>query len=120
MMNIVLFILLGILAGFVSGLIGIGGGVLIVPALVFIFGMSQHEAQGTTLALLVPPIGLLAAMTYYRQGYVDLKVAVCICLGFFIGSLLGANLATGVSTRVLEKVFGGSMMVIALKMMWGR
>ncbi|MEH2392572.1 MAG: TSUP family transporter [Nostoc sp.] len=66
MTNILLYLLLGVLAGFLSGLVGIGGGVLIVPVLVFWFGLSQHEAQGTTLALLVPPIGLLGALTYYR------------------------------------------------------
>ena len=75
----ILLLLLGIIAGAISGLIGIGGGVIIVPALVYLFGLSQHQAQGTTLALLVPPIGLLAAWTYYRQGYVDLKMAAWIC-----------------------------------------
>jgi uncharacterized membrane protein len=75
--------LLGLIAGVLSGVNGIGGGVIIVPALVFIFGLSQHMAQGTTLALLVPPIGILAAWTYYREGYVDLKIAALICLGIF-------------------------------------
>lgn len=120
MTNIWLYILLGVLAGFISGLIGIGGGVIIVPALIFLFGLSQHEAQGTTLALLVPPIGLLAAWTYYRQGYVDLKIAVCICLGFLLGSFLGAKLATNSPTILLERIFGGAMLMIALKMIWGR
>ena len=119
-MNILLYVLLGLLAGIISGLIGIGGGVIIVPALIFLFGLSQHEAQGTTLALLVPPIGLLAAWTYYQQGYVDLKIAVCICLGFLFGGLLGAKLATNLPSEVLEKVFGVAILVIALKMIWGR
>ncbi len=70
-----LYIILGLLAGILSGLIGIGGGVMIVPSLIFLFGFSQLEAQGTTLGLLVPPIGILAAWTYYQQGYVNLKVA---------------------------------------------
>lgn len=73
MTSIWLYLLLGLVAGTFSGLIGIGGGVLIVPALVFLFGLSQHQAQGTTLALLVPPIGLLATWEYYRHGYVNLK-----------------------------------------------
>jgi len=107
---------LGLLAGILSGLIGIGGGVIIVPALVFLFGFSQHLAQGTTLALLVPPIGILGAWAYYRQGYVDLKTAAIICAGFFIGSLLGATLATGLSNVVLEKIFGFALLAIALKM----
>ncbi len=81
--------------------------------MVFWFGMSQHEAQGRTLALLVPPIRLLAAWTYYKQGYVDLKVAGLSCVGFLIGGLCGAKLATGLSNVVLEKVFGGAILAIA-------
>jgi uncharacterized membrane protein YfcA len=69
------YVLLGLVAGVLSGLIGIGGGVIIVPALIFLFGLSQHEAQGTTLALLIPPVGILAAWTYYKQGYVNLEIA---------------------------------------------
>jgi uncharacterized membrane protein YfcA len=90
MTSVLLYLLLGLIAGITSGLIGVGGGIIIVPALVFLFGFSQHEAQGTTLALLVPPIGLLAAWTYYQNGYVDLKVAGYICAGFFLGGLFGA------------------------------
>lgn len=112
----VMYILLGLVAGIVSGLIGVGGGVIIIPVLVFLFGMSQHEAQGTTLALLVPPIGLLAAWQYYKEGYVDLKIAGLICAGFFFGGLFGANLATGLSSRMLEKLFGVALFLISLKM----
>lgn len=83
MTSILLHLLLGLVAGTFSGLIGIGGGTIIVPVLVFLFGLSQHQAQGTTLALLVPPIGFFAAWTYYKQGYVDLKIAALICVGFF-------------------------------------
>jgi uncharacterized protein len=109
---------LGLLAGVLSGLIGIGGGIIIVPALVLFFGFSQHLAQGTTLALLVPPIGILGAWTYYRQGYVDLKTAAIVCAGFFLGSLLGARVATGFSDVILEKIFGVALLVIALKMIF--
>lgn len=106
----------GLGAGFFSGLIGIGGGVIIVPALVLLFGLSQHQAQGTTLVLLMPPIGLLAAWTYYKQGNVDLTVAAFVCLGFFVGGLLGARVATNLSNVVLERVFGVAMLFIGLKM----
>lgn len=91
MFTIVLYILLGLVAGFTSGLIGIGGGVIIVPALVFLFGLSQHKAQGTTLALLIPPIGLLAVWTYFKQGYVDFKIAIFICIGFFFRGISGSE-----------------------------
>lgn len=120
MMHMSLYLLLGFVAGVLGGLIGLGGGVIIVPALVFLFGFSQHRAQGTTLALMVPPIGLLAAWIYYKQGYVDLKVALLICVGFFLGGLLGARVATSLSNAVLEKVFGVALLLIALKMIFAK
>ena len=114
------FIVLGLFAGILSGLIGIGGGVIIVPALVLIFGMSQQLAQGTTLALLIPPIGILAVMTYYRQGYVDFKVAGLIIIGFVLGGLWGAKIATAIPTPVLERIFGAVLLLISLKMLFFR
>ena len=119
-MEIWAYIALGLVAGTLSGLIGIGGGIIIVPALVFIFGFSQHQAQGTTLALMVPPIGILAAWTYYKQGYVDLKAAGLVCLGFFIGGLLGAKGAVSIPSRILEKIFGVALMFISIKMIFSR
>lgn len=116
MAYILMYVLLGLLAGVFSELIGVGGGVIIVPALVFLFGLSQHQAQGTTLALLVPPIGLLAAWIYYKEGYVDLKIAGLICVGFFLGGFVGAKFATWLSNPVLEKVFGIALLLISLKM----
>lgn len=120
MTSILPYLLLGLAAGVLAGLIGPGGGILIVPALVFLFGLSQHQAQGTTLALLVPPIGLLAAWTYYKQGYVDLKIASFICIGFFFGGLLGAKIATNLSPVVLQRVFGVGLVLIALRMIFTR
>jgi uncharacterized protein len=120
MSTFIFYLSLGILAGIFSGLIGIGGGVIIVPALVFLFGFSQHQAQGTTLAMLVPPIGILAAWTYYKQGFVDLRVAALLAAGFFIGSLFGAKFATGLSSIVLEKIFGVALLLISLKMIFAR
>jgi len=114
MLQIFFFIILGLLAGSISGLIGIGGGVLIVPALIFVFGFTQQQAQGTTLALLVPPIGFLAAYTYFKSGYVDLKAAAFICIGFFIGGLIGSKTAVNLSNDFLHKVFGLIMIIIGL------
>src|SRR4030042_6786049 len=115
-MNIFLYILLGVVAGIFSGLIGIGGGIIIVPALVLLFGLSQHTAQGTTLALMVPPIGLLAAWTYYKAGFVDLKIAGLICLGFFIGGFIGAKCGTQIPDDTLRKIFGVVLLIASLKM----
>jgi hypothetical protein len=116
MSDIFLYTLLGLGAGILSGAVGIGGGVLIVPALIFLFGFSQQQAQGTTLTLLVPPIGILAAWTYYQHGFVNLKVAAFIAVGFFIGSLLGARYAMGITSIMLEKIFGVPIMLIGMKM----
>ncbi|MFA5140646.1 MAG: sulfite exporter TauE/SafE family protein [Elusimicrobiota bacterium] len=111
------YVALGLAAGVCSGIVGLGGGVVIVPALVYLFKLSQHQAQGTTLAILVPPIGLLAAWTYYKQGYVDLKIAALVCVGFFLGGLLGAKLAVGMSSAALKKVFGATLLILGLKML---
>jgi hypothetical protein len=113
-------LLLGLVAGIFSGIFGLGGGIIIIPAMVFLFGMSQHQAQGTTLALMVPPIGLLAAWVYYKQGFVDLKMAAFICLGFFIGGLLGAEFAVGIPEPILKKIFGAVLLSVSLKMILGK
>jgi len=118
MVHIAALMGLGIVAGVTSGLIGIGGGIIIVPVLVLLFGFSQQLAQGTTLALMVPPLGALAALTYYRQGYVDIKTAVLICLGFVAGSVLGADLAVRLPAVVLTRTFGGIMVAVGLKMLF--
>ena len=120
MINIIFYLILGLFGGVLSGLIGIGGGTIFVPALIYLFGLTQHQAQGTTLALLIPPIGLLAALTYYKNGYVNLTIAVFICLGFFIGGLAGAKLAVGLSNEILMKIFGFVLLLIALYMIFGK
>lgn len=117
-MSIVIFIILGVTAGVASGLLGIGGGLILIPALVYLFGFTQHQAQGTTLALMVPPIGILAAWTYYRQGNVDLKAAGLICLGFIVGGLLGAQWATAIPRDILRRIFGIFLLMISLHMIF--
>jgi len=115
-MNIFLYVLLGLVTGVFSGLIGIGGAIIIIPSLVLLFGLSQHTAQGTTLALMVPPIGLLAAWTYYKAGFVDLKIAALICAGFFFGGLIGARFATEISEQHLRKIFGIVLLLTSIRM----
>ncbi|NJM98272.1 MAG: sulfite exporter TauE/SafE family protein [Phormidesmis sp. RL_2_1] len=117
-METLLFLVLGLTVGTVSGLIGIGGGVLFTPALIYLLGFSQHEAQGTTLALLVPPIGILGAWTYYQRGYVNVQAAALICLGFVLGGLMGAKLAVVLSPLFLKRVFGTAMLALAVRMLF--
>lgn len=116
----ILFVLLGLLAGTFSGVVGLGGGVVIVPALVFLFGLTQQQAQGTTLAILVPPIGIMAAYAYYQQGYVDLKIAALICLGFIFGGWIGAKIAVNLPQDILKKVFAISLFLISIKMFFSK
>jgi len=112
------YIALGLVAGILSGMIGIGGGILIVPVLVYMFGFSQHMAQGTTLALMIPPIGILAVLEYYKVGNVDIKVAALVCLGFVFGGLLGAKIAIGIPDETLKKVFGVILLLVSIKMIF--
>ena len=119
-MTQVLYVILGVVAGICGGMFGIGGGVILIPALVFLFGLTQHQAQGTTLAILVPPIGLLAAMRYYQSGNVKLSIAVFVCVGFFIGGLIGANIAQNFSEILLKRMFGAFFLLVSLQMIFSK
>src|SRR5215204_7762664 len=90
---IVILAIIGLAAGMLSGLIGVGGGIIVVPALVYFLGFSQHEAQGTSLGLLLLPVGILAVANYYKQGHIDVKVVAIMCLAFVIGGWLGSKLS---------------------------
>lgn len=114
------YVLLGLGAGALAGILGIGGAIFIVPALVFLFGWQQHMAQGTTLAMLVPPIGILAAWKYYQAGHVDLRVAAILAAGFFVGGYFGGVIANNLSADTLRKVFGGAMLLISLRMIFSK
>ena len=119
-MSYALYIILGLVAGIFAGMFGIGGGTILIPALVFILGLTQHQAQGTTLAIMIPPIGLLAAWRYWQAGNVKLSMAGFICIGFFIGGLLGANLIHNVSDPMLKKLFGIYLLFISLRMIFSK
>jgi len=108
--------LLGALAGVVSGLFGIGGAIVIVPVLVLLFKFSQHQAQGTSLATLLLPIGLLAAWRYYSAGHVNVRAAAVMAVCFFFGGLLGAVLAEKINEIWLQRSFGVFLLIIAVKM----
>ncbi|HWR34901.1 MAG TPA: TSUP family transporter [Clostridia bacterium] len=107
---------IGSAAGILAGMVGVGGGIIIVPALVYFFGMDQKMAQGTSLAVLLPPTGLLAFMQYYRAGNVDLKVASLIVVGLLLGGWFGGGWAQQLSGPVLRKGFAVMMMLAAVKM----
>ena len=108
----------GLLSGVLSGMFGIGGGVILIPVLVYICGLSQHDAQGTTLAAMVPPIGLLAAWRYYQNGNVKMGMALLICAGFLVGGYLGAGLVQKIPELLMKRMFGGLLMLVALKMIF--
>jgi hypothetical protein len=113
-----LYIILGLIAGIFGGMFGIGGGTILIPFLVYFFGLTQHQAQGTTLAIMVPPIGLLAALRYYYSGNVKLGMAGFICAGFFLGGLIGANMVHNVSDPLLKKLFGVFLLFVAIEMIF--
>ena len=116
--TILLLLMIGLLAGFLSGLIGIGGGVFIVPALVLFLGFSQKLAQGTSLGILLLPVGILAVLQYYKQGYLNVNYVIIISIAFVIGGLLGSKLALSVSDARMKKVFAVILMLIAIKMLF--
>jgi len=115
-MTYLIAVLIGSIAGLASGFMGIGGGVVIIPALVFMLGFDQHMAQGTSLAAMIPPIGLLAAYVYYRSGHVNVPVAALIAAGFIIGGMLGAKVVVNIDAATLRKVFGVVLLLLALRM----
>ena len=122
-MNISIFIILvliGLLAGTLSGLIGIGGAIIIIPSLVLFLGMEQYDAQGTSLATMLLPIGLLATINYYKEGAVNIKYAAIIAVAFFVGGYLGSKVALDIPEHVLRKVFAATLFVIAIKMFLGK
>jgi uncharacterized membrane protein YfcA len=115
-----LYVGLGLVAGIFSGIFGIGGATIMIPVMVYVLGFTQHQAQGTTLAAMVPPIGLLAAWRYWQAGNVKLSIAAFICAGFFVGGLFGANLVQGVPDPLLKKLFGVFLLFVSLKMILGK
>jgi uncharacterized protein len=116
--TILLLAIIGLAAGILSGMIGIGGGIIIVPALVFILGFSQQQAQGTSLGLLLLPVGILAVMNYYKQGFIDVKVVGIMCVTFVLGGWLGSKLALSVPQETVKKVFAILLLVVAVKMLF--
>jgi uncharacterized membrane protein YfcA len=111
-------LLLGVFIGVVSGLVGIGGGALLIPALVFMYGMTQHKAQGTSLAMLLFPTGAFAFWKYWKAGDVDLRMAVLVALGFALGGWIGGTWATHLSDLTLRRGFAVVLIVVAVRMLF--
>ena len=116
---ILILICLGLTAGILSGLIGIGGGIIIVPMLLVI-GLSQQQAQGTSLAVMLPPIAFLAVINYHKAGQIEWKYAMIIAAFFIIGSYFGSKIAISIDQKVLKKIFGIVLLVVAGKMLFGK
>ncbi|MBK9733323.1 MAG: sulfite exporter TauE/SafE family protein [Chitinophagaceae bacterium] len=118
METVVLILIIGIFAGIFSGFIGIGGGLIVVPCLVYFLSMEQHAAQGTSLAMMLPPIGAIAVYNYYKAGQVDFKVAAILCISFVIGSFFGSKIAISLSADQIKKAFGIIIILLGLKMVF--
>ena len=116
--TLLLLLIVGLAAGFLSGLIGIGGGIIIVPALVLFLGFSQKMAQGTSLGILLLPVGILAVLQYYEQGYLNVNYVLIVAAAFVLGGFLGSKLALSVSDEKMKKVFALILLLISLKMLF--
>ena len=116
--TIILLIIIGLLAGLLSGLIGIGGGIIMVPLFIVLLGLSQHNAQGMSLAVMLPPVTLLAVYNYHKAGQIDWKMALIVSAVFIIGGYLGSKFALKIDQVILRKIFGIVMLVISVKMIF--
>lgn len=112
------FIGIGVVAGILGGLMGVGGGLVMIPALVFLKGFSHHAAQGTSLAAMLGPVGILAVMTYYQKGFVDVKTALLMAIGVFLGGWIGGKIAVTLPEFWLKRVYAVFCLWIAIKLMW--
>jgi len=116
--EILILIAIGVLAGFISGSLGVGGGIIIVPGLVFFLGLTQHQAQGVSLGMMLAPIGLLAFINYYKAGYINIKYSILLLVVFFIGSYFGSLMAIQLPAATLKKIFGGLMLIAGFRMIF--
>jgi len=114
---LITLIIIGIITGIAAGMLGIGGAIIMVPALVFILGLTQHQAQGTSLAVMLPPIGIIAAYNYYKAGELNLKFALILATAFIIGSYFGSKLALNIPQNILKKIFALLLLFVSLRML---
>ena len=114
----ILLALIGLMAGVFSGTFGVGGAIIVIPALIFFLGLSQHQAQGTSLAFMLPPVTLMATITYWKNGYVNWKFALVLAVMFFLGTYFGSQLSIHISDKILRKMFGSLLLLVALKIIF--
>jgi uncharacterized protein len=114
---LLLLLLIGIVTGVLAGMLGIGGAIIMIPGLVFLMGFSQHMAQGTSLAVMLPPIGIFAAYNYWKAGSVNIKFALILAAAFIVGSYFGSKWALNIPQPVLKKIFGILLLLVAAKML---
>ncbi len=115
-----ILICIGLVAGLLSGFVGIGGGLVIVPALVYFLGMPQHAAQGTSLVMMLPPIGILACYNYYQSGNLNWKYGLALAVIFVVGAYFGSKMSLKLPANVVKKVFGVIMLLASLKMIFSK
>jgi uncharacterized membrane protein YfcA len=118
--TVIILLLIGLAAGFVSGLIGIGGGIIMVPLLVYLLSYDQKTAQGTTLLMFILPIGILGVYNYYKAGHVDFRTALVMAITFAVGSYFGSKTAIALDTKLVKQIFAVAMIAIGVKMLWNR
>jgi uncharacterized membrane protein YfcA len=117
---LLVLLVIGIITGIMAGMLGIGGAIIMIPALVFFMGLSQQAAQGTSLAVMLPPIGIIAAYNYYKEGQVNIKFALILAIAFIIGSYFGSKIALNTSPALLKKIFGILLLLVAAKMLFSK
>lgn len=118
--HLIILIIVGILSGMLAGVFGVGGAIIVIPALVFILGFSQHDAQGTSLAFMLPPVGILATWNYWKEGHVNWKIALILSITFVVGSYLGSQFSINMSDKLLRRLFGVLMILVAIKMIFSK
>ena len=116
----IILIVIGLLAGILSGLVGVGGGIVMIPLLIIFLGLTQHQAQGTALFAMLPPIGVLAAMNYYKEGFVKWEYAAVMALTFVVGGYFGSKLSISLPDQTVRKVFGVIMLIGAIKLIFSK
>ncbi len=114
---VLILIVIGIITGIMAGMLGIGGAIIMIPSLVYILGISQQTAQGTSLAVMLPPIGIIAAYNYYKAGNVNIKFAIILAVFFLVGSYFGSKFALNIPQTILKKIFAILLLLVAAKML---